>query len=172
MSVPAYDVVDAVKARVAVLAPSLDDEKALASLDSPPRYVWVLKEVITKEPQGTGTEAAPSRRALYWDWFRFEVHCWGDDRDAAFELRRGVLKSLRELLGAGAKIGKTTLFGEASYVTCGVVVVLEVTIPSPVFDAPIGTEPDTTTGTAIATDVVFDVPIGTPGDGGLTTGDD
>lgn len=177
MSVPVLDLVAAIQLRLEPLAPSLDDEAALAHLDSPPRYVWVLKDAVTTQPKGTGDYAAPQAPAIFWDAWRFEVHCWSTDRANAFELRRCLLKAAREVAGGLVKVGKTTLFGGESFGTCGWVHVVELLLPAPVLDEPITpevltAEPYTANGVAQATKTVFEVPIGTAGDGGLTHGED
>lgn len=172
MSVPVLDLLAALQARLAPVAPSLDDEKSLTALDSPPRLVWVLRDGTTSAPKGTGHPAAPEVPTIFWDAWRYEVHVWAETKDATFELRRCLLKAYRECLGGLARVGKTTAFGGDTYNVCGWVLVVELWLPAPVFDEPIGVEPSTATGTAIAKEVVFEIPIGTAGDGGLTTGAD
>lgn len=177
MSVPVLDLVAAIQLRLKPLAPSLDDEAALAHLDSPPRYVWVEKDAQTGNPKGTGDYPAPQAPAIFWDVWRFEVHCWSTDKANAFELRRALLKAANELCGGLVKVGKTSVFGGESFGTCGWVHVVELFLPSPVLDEPISPEtltpePRPANGVAQATKTVFEVPIGTAGDGGLTHGED
>lgn len=173
--VTVFDVVLAIQERTKAVGPSLDDERELARPDSPPRYVWVHVGIDTGPPKGGGSYAAPQAPAIFWDVHRFEVHCWGRDKLDALELRRCLLKAAREQLGGLAAVRRTVPYGGESHVTKGWAYVVELLIPFPVLDEPIGplpAEPYRATGTAIATQSVFDVPIGTPGDRGLTHGDD
>lgn len=171
---PALTLAKAIQDRLVNVAPSYLGEFALATNDAPPRYVWVLTDAQTKAPKGTGNPSAPAPRELFWDWVRFRVHCWNRDDRSTFALRRALLKAIVEVCGAAVQIGRSDYLGSKDINAAGRVWVVELTLPSPVFDGPIGLDDPAGTGTgvAIANDSVFEVPIGVPGDGGLTTGDD
>ncbi len=165
-----------IQKRLEPVAPSSDGETALANLDSPPRLVWVVKDAQTSQ-KGTGQGPTPSRRILAWDLWRVEIHAWGEDIEAALELRRCLVEATIEILGRRFRFGRTWSMGGASYNTHGHAIVSELHFPNPLQSAPIGTTESppgkaSEIGTAIALDTIFDETIGTAGDGGLSTGED
>lgn len=157
------DVITAMRAELANVAPLLDGRRFVAQNDVPPRYVWVRQRIA---PAGGPGAIGGNPRSIGDDLHIGEIHCWGTDEDDGERLRQAFATTLRRVLnGRNYELGDAEIT-EQDYATCGAVLVMQFRVRLPLLKASIPVTPtlpatvpvivDKTQATVVAEHVGFD----------------
>lgn len=131
------DLIRPVQAALNVVAPSevVHTLDAVASEAAPPRFVWLPTTIAFKDATNVG-DSPRSLADAPWSW---DVHCWAEDIDQAWDMCSALATALREVGSVDASV-ESAAWKAASWATDGVVLVVEVRIVVPllehVLDAP------------------------------------
>lgn len=129
---PILQVIADAQGALSVVAPSYDDERAVANHHDPNRYVWELDSVRSDRTD----EAGGNPKALLSEMWNLRIHCWGRDKDRSLRMRQALITTLFSCVGGGNLNFLTTTFrgGEAEQLQ-GWVSIVEVEVELPLYQA-------------------------------------
>lgn len=116
------------------VTPHFEGAEAISANNAPPRYVWVETTQSGEQKAALRGYNPPSVAATKE---HVEIHCWGETRDQAYELRNNVLVALKRACGADVQLerGEWMHFDRSGNSAWrGLVLVQEVSIAIPVAD--------------------------------------
>jgi hypothetical protein len=132
------DVITAMRAELANVAPVLDGARYISGNDAPPRYVWCRKRI---SPTGGPGAIGGNPRSLGDDLHIGEIHCWGLDEDDCERMRQVFATVLRRVLrGRNYELGDAQIT-EQDYATYGAVLVMELRVRLPLLHATVPATP-------------------------------
>ena len=153
MPCPPLAIYDEVSTALAVVAPTFLGRRHLPQQDAPRRYVWVF----ASEESAGAARIGGNARSLHNDAWSVEVHCWGASFEEAYRLRQALVTVLRRhVQGANYRLGRTAILSGEQYTACGDVMVVGLTLMTPLAAARIEELVDDVRPTVVAKKVAID----------------